>query len=134
MFPVHPRAGLGSGLHTLEAKTFARSPCHPNTDPLCLLVSPRGLFVGGIQADHDLDNVFAFVAELDLKIDPREAALPRPRSRLAGGGSGSLGGLDEALRAAGVCTALPIGLHIAMLSCRFHLPRTKCHPLEQAFL
>lgn len=73
-FPVHPRAGLGSGLQTLEAKTFARSPCHPNTDPLCLLVSPRGLFVGGIQADHDLDNVFAFIAELDLKIDPREAA------------------------------------------------------------
>lgn len=30
--------------------------------------------MGGIQADHDLDNVFAFIAELDLKIDPREAA------------------------------------------------------------
>lgn len=30
--------------------------------------------MGGIQADNDLDNVFAFVAELDLKIGLREAA------------------------------------------------------------
>lgn len=89
--------------------------------------------MGGIQADHDLDNVFAFIAELDLKIDPREAAA---KATVPPGQwwVWSLGGLDEALRAAGVCTALPIGLHIAMLSCRFHLPRTKCHPLEQVFL
>lgn len=30
--------------------------------------------MGGIQAGHDLDNVFAFIAELDLKIGLCEAA------------------------------------------------------------
>lgn len=64
--------------------------------------------MGGIQAGHDLDNVFLFIAETDLKIGlcvaAAEATVLPGQQWLW-----EFEGVDGSLNAAGVCVTLPVG-------------------------
>lgn len=57
-----------------EGEALASRPWHPQIEPFSILVSQSGLLVDRIQVGHYLDNVFAFRAEMCLRVGLGEMA------------------------------------------------------------